>query len=616
MWSSYPIQILRFAADEGEIRRGDDYLIVSGDERGRKFEMPIGAEDVYEYLDDLRYVKPSRSEEQRTATRRLITDTVTRMLDVRAPKQPLQLDLIVNAKEIAALPFESALADDGQSLLVDRATPLVLTRRIRGAFQEHGSAWPAKPRILFVAAQPLQEVPLAEHVAALRDALQPWVEPLKGVPEAMRDESTVLTQCVPGSLAGIAELCRRAAEPFTHVHILAHGVPIDDRWRRKFGLQLASEDGRGADNVSAEKLVEALSAGGSLPTVVTLAACDSGNEGLTSVSGSSPAHALHATGIPVVLASQYPLTWEGSATVARVFYRSLLTGSDVRDAIYAARQALFAREEQTQHDWMSLIAFARLPEGYADQLLDVGLAAELAALEAADQWGKHLVEHGVTAPERFAPAIDRLQERIDALERRVVECQAVGRDALLTESRGLLGSAHKRLAELLFSCTATGPESDGWIERSRRALDQSSACYAAAFADDLSDSWVGVQALALEAVVHGRIGQPWRWHAAMHAAAAPSQDDREVIWRCGSRAELALLAPYAGEPRQLEAARAALGELKALSPDPGSFPVVSTRRQLERYTTWWTSENGFFASFGDLRGDVEWLLTAAGLRAG
>jgi hypothetical protein len=77
------------------------------------------------------------------------------------------------------------------------------------------------------------------------------------------------------------------------------------------------------------------------------------------------------------------------------------------------------------------------------------------------------------------------------------------------------------------------------------------------------------------------------------------------VWACGSRAELHLLAPYAGEGRQLQEADRALAELADRLPEGGSFPVESTARQLRRYASWWTAANGFFPGTEDLAADAE-----------
>jgi hypothetical protein len=345
-----------------------------------------------------------------------------------------------------------------------------------------------------------------------------------------------------------------------------------------------------------------------MPAVVTITACDSAAVGSPVVPGATPAHALHQAGVPVVVASQFPITFAGSAIVVEQFYGRLLAGDDVRDALVATRLALHAAKAVTGHDWMSLVAYAQLPEGYQDRLLDVRLAADLASLQTAQLWADHLVEHAAPAA-RYEEVVARMRERIASLEASEVAAESSGRADLLQESRGLLGSANKRLAELLFR--RAGHEEDGaeWLDASRSALANAAVWYSDAYDGNLAAHWVAVQQLSLEAVVHGTILEPWRWNAAMHATQGPS----DAMWKLGSRAELHLLAPYAGEPPQLQEAHAALSGFAALVPDGHRFPLESTARQLRRYVDWWTSENGFFGEADDLREPAAELLATGAL---
>jgi hypothetical protein len=74
------------------------------------------------------------------------------------------------------------------------------------------------------------------------------------------------------------------------------------------------------------------------------------------------------------------------------------------------------------------------------------------------------------------------------------------------------------LAILYFRRARLDDDRQAWLDRSRAALAEASKWYAKAFADNLSAHWVGVQELSLDAVAHGMIRAPWRWHAGMHGA--------------------------------------------------------------------------------------------------
>jgi len=111
-------------------------------------------------------------------------------------------------------------------------------------------------------------------------------------------------------------------------------------------------------------------------------------------------------------------------------------------------------------------------------------------------------------------------------------------------------------------------------------------------------------------VLDGRIAEPWKWDAAL-AAAQTACARKDEFWACGSRAELHLLAPYAGREPQPGKIVEALRDLKARG---GSYPgaIESTARQLARYLTWWTSTNGFFGDGRDLAADAAQAIDAAG----
>jgi hypothetical protein len=119
---------------------------------------------------------------------------------------------------------------------------------------------------------------------------------------------------------------------------------------------------------------------------------------------------------------------------------------------------------------------------------------------------------------------------------------------------------------------------------------------------------VAVQELSLEACVHGLIREPWRWHAALASTRRQPHGATDAMWQHGSRMELHLLAPYAGEERQLDKATEALEQFGQLIAPGDDVPSDSTRRQLTRYVDWWTNDNGFFPGQSDLSADARELL--------
>jgi hypothetical protein len=440
------------------------------------------------------------------------------------------------------------------------------------------------------------------------DALYPWPELHAQLGEA-DTEKTLVVQKSPtiGDLELIFNRAREEKRPFTHVHILAHGQLIrdpQDPARYYWGLDL-----RGVRPVEPEELANAIGANDGLPAAVMVAVCDSANQTSPFDPGKSFAQELHRSGIPVVVASQLPLTQVGSVTLSRAFYPPLLRGGDVRSAIDAARSGLY-RDPETGYDWMSLVAYVQLPEGYADLTLQAALQSELGLLEVAGHWTEERLQRADSpSPQDIDRLAVRLSECIETLRRRKEQMDSAGAPSpAWDENQGLLGSAHKRLAQLLFDRYRRTADAAVLLE-SHRLLNEAMGHYRTAHETNLMNHWAGVQRLSLEAALFSRI-DPDDWIVVRKVAEKDARNSNR-IWALGSLAELSLLAPLAGRERQLGAAKEALVNMRAspaaLAGNPS--PIDSTRRQLRRYMAWWTKANGFFASCsGDLAADAEELV--------
>ena len=288
-----------------------------------KFKMPLNHDEFLDRLAELRY-HDAIGERKRKAALRKLSKTVTKILaPPEAPPEALQLDLLTDAHELWALPFEAALAPDGEPLFARRESVVVLTRRTPQQFAERQPNWPSRPRILFAYASPEwvdgPTVDFSAHTAALLKALQPWVEPRPGLPMVIGQETSVLTTLKDASLADIEQTCREAdakGRPYTHVHLLAHGLKLEKPGYG--GSVCATAIALHADNKTAtrpEVLAQALwppdRKGQEMPLVVTLAVCDSGNAENTIIEAGGLAQELHRAGVPIVVASQLPLTFPG-----------------------------------------------------------------------------------------------------------------------------------------------------------------------------------------------------------------------------------------------------------------------------------------------------------------
>lgn len=619
---SVTIEFLRFGGPEGILRQGERYLATCGEKPPRQFDMPLSHREFFTRLKKLRYQASDTASDRKRALAEL-SSFVTGILapPEAVPGEPVQLDLVTSAAELWALPFEAALADGEKPLFADPDRVVVPTRRVRQEFADRAFRWPAKPRVLFAYASPKsqREVPSKDHKDVLKAALEPWIE---GLPEDFLTEGSVLRILPGASLESITEACRIAHEkkkPFTHVHILAHGQRVKGEWDDDsyFGVALQSKSGKAA---TAEELVEALMLKKGPPVVVTLAICDGGNAENSVIPGRSLAHTLHREGVPVVVASQLPLTFSGSVAMTREIYGALLSGDDVRLALYKARKALHELPEaKAGHDWVSLVAYVQLPEGYADHLLEVRLQSELACLLAARRWADQILEGSAESDLPLEKVAKNLKQRIKALSKFIAETEKYTsrRGGIYEENAGLLGSAHKRLAELLFRRSSRSGNSK-LLEESRAELGAACSSYLQGYKRNLSHHWTGVQYLSLRAVLDGSLQDKdiGYWHAALGAAEIARDADEKEYWALGSIAELLLLAPLAGQKARLEEGCERLREMRGRvekhnREDLPIDPIESTRFQLRRYQNWWTKPNGFFSGREkDLSEDASLLLEA------
>jgi len=511
------------------------------------------------------------------------------------------LRLVLSAAELSLLPFELCKVPAGSDLprenwlLLQTHAPVCLTRHIRSVPCE-GVRWPTRPRILFITGDP-SDLPFAEHLAALHRAVAPWVGPA-----GLEEWLTVIDNA---TLAQIQEAC--AATDFTHVHILAHGAEDETAAGTSFGLSLLDHEGI-PDVVSGERLASALASLASghrhRPTVVTAATCDSANVGEVKTPGASFAHALHQAGIPLVLASQFPLSMEGSVALVERLYSGLLWGENPLLLLHGIRSELHSRFTNHSHDWASLVVYEALPPDLATQLEELvywqtrrALGAALGAIEQKVASGSSSLDEA-----EFAGLIWRITTAQDRLPKE-------GPYAM--ECLGLRAASHKRLAAVEYRLAAASSASEETrarhAKRCYELLEDAFEDYREAVGGFLLSTdeavhrqaslhWVLVQAVSLGEILGRSLGQE-HWMVAKLSAETYLQhaNREEVAWAHGSLAELWLLQvaashlPAAGRAEAADKARHHAAQILELFPRPGAFPVDSTRRQFERYTTWWGS---------------------------
>ncbi len=548
------------------------------------------------------------------------------------------LEIVLSASELALLPFELADAASGfpgagQPLTLQTEVPLCLTRRVRWIDNDHFS-WPTDPKILCAIASPpdYRSVPAAKHLAAFKQVLDPWIRRKVGEERADsldRELAAHLTILPQASAAQIAKAIKQG--DYTHLHILAHGVEYKDGYDRRFGLALHDHrDPARTDLVSASRLAtivrpyERHDARLAAPAVVTLASCHGAGQGSVVGAGSSIAHALHEAGVPLVVSSQFPLSFAGSVLMVRQLYHGMLWGNDPRTSINDLRRQLKSQVSKT-HDWASLVTYAALPAKIDRQLADLKFWQAKRAIEAAfyylesdrDVWEPKRqegespqVDDTADADrsavyrqllERLARARIRLDELVEHDDANRVE---TGRPLLPPAAsswvRGLLASTAKREAEVRW-LQADPRERTRWSEVLRQARDW----YGKAFEADRTQAWALAQEVALSSVLARRreLGAwkerlRYRWQAAyglLHRDLEGS-DRQRTIWAHSNLIEVhmiwLLICGQSDQPleepfqREVERARKLvrrhLTEMLEMvgERDP---EIRSRRRQVERY---------------------------------
>lgn len=622
--NSIAIELLRPGTPHNQtLSPGVTYLALCGAHPPAEFRINLEQYKFSRYLQLLRYKEGTVAPSIQLA-REALQEIITKIFEEIPALQTeasfsdgwLHLHLIMTPRELAMLPFELALTPDGfqgardKPFLLNPQRLTTITREVRQVAPKKYNL-PAKPRILFAWADAQNPVPAEDHAVELRAALLPWACPNTNKPEPEADYEPRLTVLPNATLSQLQTAVKEAVRqnnPFTHVHLLAHGVPIADPDNGpRFALALHTEkpipkaDGSmtQTDAVDGARLADALLVVQNnhtySPAVVTIAACDGGNEGTNLLPGGSLGHILHQSGVPYVLASQFPLSIPGSIQLVRDLYPRLLHGEDPRTALYYARQALLSNPNV--HDWASLVAYARFPDDFDDQLEDNRLKIAFDLIRATNAWSDYLTQHQIKQEQTYEIVTDRLKSAIAKLENLLPQdVDAVTNQARLAEHFGLLGSAHKRLAEHRYrQGNQTETKRDELLKQSRKALEKARGYYQRGHDLLLVRHWNAVQYLAMTALFKGTLASEQdRWCVARFAAEKELNNPtgQDWVWSLGSLAELYLLKPFTVsvsefEAEKIEAITSACAYLDKLAESDFAFAKESTARQLDRYIHWW-----------------------------
>ena len=514
-----------------------DYLAVCGDFPGGVVHVPYEHAEAQNLLDDLRYaVAAAEPSDRLSVVKDRAGSQIASMLasipglaGVLAGEHSqagsiTHLRLIVSAAELALLPFElskvpvgaGSVGDDWLALQPDR--PLCITRHVRGVPPPSG--WPNRPRILFVSGD---DVPFEQHLDIFERVLEPWrTDQLTRRPDSPRHwSSEMLTVIERATLDEIRAVT--ADKSFTHVHVLAHGAEIEGRRTSRHGIALGDRVVTGGDLA----LALASSVGGDrdLPSVVTLAACDSAAQGSIITPGGSVAHDLHASGIPLVVASQFPISEQASVPFTEAFYAGELRGEHPFESLTKVRR-LLATQFADEHAWASIVVYEALPPDFDSCLAELHYWQSRRAHENAltrveqlatsdDARMDQLDHHGTPFADDFrSPTSEELATQLQRVAGAADILPSTGFYAV--ECDGLRAAGAKRTAEVAYwlakAPDATPERSNELLEQCLHDLETALGLYSAAVrsllstADDqahrkVTTHWIVGQVMLLEAIL-------------------------------------------------------------------------------------------------------------------
>jgi len=603
------------------------YLVLCGADGPVTVRLPFEQRQLLMRLERLRYSSQGTAiaEGQREAELHELGEIIGQMFgqipallaelgSVRADRGKLvHLRLSLSAFELALLPFETAIAADGfpgsgSHLFLQSNQPITLTREARRG-RPLPVEWNRKPRILFIFAAPagLAAVPYAQHLVALRRAIDPWVKILDNEEDRLAEVKKILTILPEATLEQIRQACMD--DEYTHVHILAHGAPYEHAGDQRYGLALCSDRNPGeTDVVDGERLAIALtsdraSACGARqrPTVVSLATCDSGNVRSVLIPGGSIAHELHAAGIPWVFASQFPLWMRSSTIFTEVLYKRLLKGADPRCVLHELRQRLRTACPET-HDWASIVAYATVPWDFENQVSDfrdkqtrTRIETRFARIDDLLKDGKFTGKDNEAVTKEMSELCKAIREELKTW-REEPAAQSSGKE--LAERLGVTAASEKRI----------GIAYDQVPDKKKESLDayrKSCESYKKAIEAEPSNHWVITQYLSMLAVKNRaedgdmtelvkEYGHWWFTARQISGWHLLTKSGEDLAWACGTLAELEMLgALYGGEDFDRQEAKEEItrycGQILQIC-GPQGFPVESTARQFRRYVEIWQHE--------------------------
>lgn len=443
---SIAVEYLRFGDDAGIARLSERYLCTVQSGELTTLQLNLTQAKLREAMRRLDYVNYRRGkadevrEEAESVLRQLLPRLQAFLPKVLAEAhgERRQVEIVTQALELAQLPFE---------VLEEADDNLIITRRIRLAWPLPPVARDVVPRVLFAWAEPRgMKVPHERHRELLDSFLADW----KGS----------LTELDNASLDRLRDAIRSQEKPFTHIHVLAHGVGGETNTAFNLDAEsppdvfLGLQQGRDIERCTPADLANLFGAQTPRPAAFILATCDSGEVNPVQ-SGGTLAHALHRAGVPVVIASQFELTKTGSDRLVDVFLKNIIAGQDPRLALRACRNALRDTIDITYYDRVAVVGYVQLEEGIDIRLTERKLKINLARLKAiSEAAGREISEArkgdtGQQAVARWTALVERFEEVRDDLTSLIAEFETDAhlKKSFEEETLGLLASSLKREAE-------------------------------------------------------------------------------------------------------------------------------------------------------------------------
>lgn len=633
-----------------------EYFALCGEHTNASLRIPLEHRALLTRLRALQYGDSEATRlDQLSELSRIASDVLAKVPGLiadlaahRASGKPyVHLSIASRASELALFPFELAISPDGfpgagQAALLQQQLPICLTRRSKNVRNEQ-FAWDRPVRILMIASSAGGDIPVREHYATLRKLVEPWVvtRPSDSTTDREKKLGRVLKLLDQATIRDIERTLREDLDPedqpFTHIHVLAHGCRLP-QVEERYGLAFHGPNGDGIDAVDGIRLAKALACRRCFPTssrrqpgpaVVTVAACDSSHQGDVTLAASSVAFDLHDSGIPLVVGSQFPLSVPGSLVMTEAVYAGLLEGKDPRAVLWEMHRALRTRlpelpggtlpEPGAPHDWASVTAYAAFPDDLNETVLHHRRTREKARVDAHLRTLLKLSEEILARTRGELPndgrrAVindderDLLAQDFRRVHELTVECLRAFEVWVLNpgnqdaESQitnlGILASAQKQLgllswqgAELIQQRKNSGEEQRQKLLRiGERHLRKSRETYWKVFHRSRNESWALTQALALNLMLSGDFHMKyWTTARFLGEFERNASDRKRQIWALAVLVELAYLGrlrdalhlrtPNYKRPIDVIEYLIMVRELHTEFPDE----VVSAKRQFQRY---------------------------------